>query len=134
MDDFHTLVSKIVLSIPSGTVVSYGQVAAYTGNPRASREVGWAMTALGKDPQFPWWRVLNGEGRITIENPDVTPDVQQRLLEKEGVEFLEPLQLDIKKYRFRPDESLLRAWGLSGEYLQETLAKFDIPTETQSLF
>jgi methylated-DNA-protein-cysteine methyltransferase-like protein len=48
-------------------VVSHGQVAAYIGTPRAARQVGWAMRSLEGTPSFPWWRVLNSAGRLTIK-------------------------------------------------------------------
>src|ERR1700733_1938076 len=102
MDAFQQDILKVVRSIPAGMVVSYGQVAAYVGAPKATREVGWAMHSLDGTPDFPWWRVLNSAGKITIsENENSGAHAQQTLLEKEGVEFKKPLSLDIEKYRFR---------------------------------
>lgn len=87
---FNDEVYKIVKSIPRGKVVSYGQIAVMLGKPRSARVVGWAMNALSKKhPKeaavYPWWRVLNAQGRISIVNQKVTALDQKVLLEKEGV-------------------------------------------------
>lgn len=101
MSPFEEAVLKIVRQIPPGRVMSYGQVAAYLGSPRAAREVGWTMHNLGGEPDFPWWRVLNNKGYISIKNGygDMAR-TQQKLLEAEGVEFTKDYTLDIERYRY----------------------------------
>lgn len=127
MDRFHEDILSVVRSIPPCTVVSYGQLAAYVGAPRASREAGWAMHALGKSPDFPWWRVLGGTGQITMpEKADATPEQQQKLLEKEGVVFTAPLMLDIERYRYRPSREALSRFPVLPESLDELLQKYAI--------
>ena len=54
--DFRSRVYAVVASIPRGRVMSYGQIAALTGNPRAARIVG-GVAHFG-DPDLPWQRVL----------------------------------------------------------------------------
>ncbi|MEJ0053119.1 MAG: MGMT family protein [bacterium] len=116
MDAFHETILRIVRSIPHGSVASYGQVAEYAGAPKATRETGWAMHALGGTPDFPWWRVLSSAGRISLqENSGTSPQAQQKLLEDEGIEFAAPLALDIERYRYRADTTALKAFGLSPE-------------------
>ena len=47
--------------IPSGHAVTYGQVAAWIGVPRAARTVGWALHGLTHDEangDVPWHRVV----------------------------------------------------------------------------
>lgn len=104
MTSFEEKVLHIVRKIPKGKVMSYGQIAKIIGTPKAAREVGWAMHNLGGTPNFPWWRVLNNKGTISLkETLDNSPNTQQKLLEAEGIEFLSDLQLDIERYRFHPE-------------------------------
>ena len=58
--NFFDRVYDIVRSIPSGAVVSYGQVAFLAGNPRMARQVGWALHACPED--VPWHRVVRKDG------------------------------------------------------------------------
>lgn len=95
-----------VRRIPKGKVATYGQIAALVGSPRASRQVGWALNVLKPDSKVPWQRVINKEGRITIENMRATKDMQAALLRADGVD----VQLregnywvDLKQYLWDPD-------------------------------
>jgi methylated-DNA-protein-cysteine methyltransferase-like protein len=89
-----------VRKVPHGKVVSYGQIAAYIGLPRAARQVGWAMASVGEVPDFPWWRVVNKDGVITITNKDIAPQLQRRLLEDEGVVVDDAFRIDMKRFRY----------------------------------
>jgi methylated-DNA-protein-cysteine methyltransferase related protein len=100
MTDFQQAIIKAVGYVPPGRVVSYGQIAAYIGSPRAARQVGWAMGSIGDMPDFPWWRVVNKNGVITINNQYVTPEMQRRLLVEEAVEVDEELRIDMKRFGF----------------------------------
>ncbi len=100
MTEFQKKVVGIVKSIPSGKVVSYGQVALALGIPRAARQVGWTLRNLSPDA-LPWWRVINNAGRISIKNNIyVDAEVQKKLLEAEGVKVADNFDIDIAKYRF----------------------------------
>ena|ERR1044072_3882013 len=96
--DFLTQkVLQLVKGVPRGKVVSYGQVAAQLGIKDA-RVIGWTLHSLGGERDFPWWRVLNNEGKITIKAE--ADRVQQReLLMAEGVQVNDDFSLDIEKYR-----------------------------------
>ena len=105
MNLFEKSVLDIVRKIPEGKVMSYGQIAKYIGAPKASREVGWAMHTLGGTPDFPWWRVLNSKGKITIKESWTSgPEAQQRLLEAEGVIFNDKRELDMFRFQYHPEE------------------------------
>lgn len=88
MVDSFERIRKVVVRIPRGRVMTYGDVARAAGMPGAARVVGYAMRALG--PTVPWQRVL---GRRNLTTAHVTiGDVrsraeQRRLLEKEGVKL-----------------------------------------------
>jgi len=101
MTDFQTSVFTVFRFVTPGKVISYGQIAAYLGSPRAARQVGWAMRAMEGTPDFPWWRVLNNQGLITIKGTQhATKLLQKSLLEAEGIEVGEDLVLDMARYRF----------------------------------
>jgi len=53
---FAGLVAEVVRSVPAGTVVTYGEVAAEAGRPGAARAVGGVLAASGEGR--PWWRVV----------------------------------------------------------------------------
>ncbi|MBI4415241.1 MAG: MGMT family protein [Candidatus Kerfeldbacteria bacterium] len=84
--NFYFLVYNTIRKIPKGRVATYGQIAALVGSPRASRQVGWALNVLKPNSQVPWQRVINKEGRISIENMRATKDMQAALLRAEGVD------------------------------------------------
>lgn len=110
MSPFKEKVIKIVLSVPKGKVVSYGQVAAYAGAPRAAREVGWIMNELGSG-EVPWWRVLNNKGYISIRgNVTADKELQKKLLEADGVVVSDEFTLDMDTYRYLPDEKTLKSF------------------------
>jgi methylated-DNA-protein-cysteine methyltransferase-like protein len=100
MTEFQNAIVKAVQQVPVGRLVSYGQIAAYVGSPRAARQVGWAMASIGDIPDFPWWRVVNKDGVITINNPQVSPQLQRQLLEAEDVVVSDELRIDIKHYGY----------------------------------
>ncbi len=99
---FKEKVIAFVKKIPKGKVVSYGQVAAALGKPRAARQVGGILRGLGIIGNLPWWRVLNNKGVISIKG-NWTADKKQQaeFLRKEGVKVMSNLTLDINKYRWK---------------------------------
>ena len=115
---FQQAVLTAVRLVPKGKVVSYGQVAAYIGAPRAARQVGWAMRGLEGAPDFPWWRVVNNAGRISIKGNQYNSAHQQREhLLAEGVTIHSDFSLNIEAYRFRPKPSTLGGLALNAEYV-----------------
>lgn len=99
--NFREQVMLAVGKVPAGKVVSYGQVAAECGSPRAARQVGWSLHTLDGETAVPWWRVINNLGYISIKgNLMSTPLAQKKFLEDEGVEVTEDLKIDIEKFRY----------------------------------
>jgi len=127
MTRFQDAILRVVRTVPVGKVVSYGQVAAYVGMPRAARQVGWAMRSMEGTPDFPWWRVLNNAGRITIKgNQFNTAQLQKELLEAEGIEINQAFELNIERYRFHPTADSLKLLQLEHEYIQSVLSRYDM--------
>lgn len=109
MSKFKNYVYEIVKAIPYGTVASYGQVALYADAPRAARQVGWILNQSEGKVDLPWWRVINNAGRISIKGSRFnTPDIQRKLLISEGVLVDEEFNLDIERYRFKPDKKFFK--------------------------
>ena len=57
---YRERVYKIVRRIPSGRVMTYGQIAEILGDGYTARTVGFVMHASGD--QTPWHRVINARG------------------------------------------------------------------------
>ena len=95
MQSFFEQVYQIVSQIPSGRVVSYGQIASLLGNPRAARQVGWALRCC--PDALPWQRVVMADGSIT---GGAYSELRRALLEKEGVRFLPDGRVDMAQCRW----------------------------------
>ena len=99
---FHRAVYRLVRQIPRGKVVTYGQVAAILGHPRAARAVGQALRML--PPMLvrvvPWQRVINSAGGISHRGDIARPEQQREVLEAEGVRFSRGGKVDLKRVRW----------------------------------
>lgn len=122
---FREAVYALVARIPHGRVMTYGQVAASLGLPRAARAVGAALHALPNPEEVPWWRVINREGRISTRCLDHPPDYQRLLLLEEGVVPDDDGTIPLARYRWWPspdDEAACRvtheSLGRLGEAIQ----------------
>ena len=98
---FRRLVYRVVARVPRGKVVTYGQVAAILGQPRAARAVGTALAALSGASMntVPWQRVIGASGRCTHRD-GFSASVQRDLLEREGVRFDRRGHVDLKRVRW----------------------------------
>src|SRR5689334_13265929 len=102
MRNFKQQVLAYIKKIPRGKVVSYGQVAAMCGSPRAARQVGGILRACSQAQQLPWWRIINNQGVLSIKgNWTETKELQRLLLQKEGVEVSNNFTVDMVKYRWK---------------------------------
>jgi len=99
---FFTYVYRFVAQVPKGKVVTYGQVAALLGAPRAARAVGTALRYLPQplSRTVPWQRVINAAGGISSRGDVLRTDEQRWLLENEGIEFDRSGKINLKKYRW----------------------------------
>jgi methylated-DNA-protein-cysteine methyltransferase-like protein len=59
---FTDAVVAVLVAIPPGEVLSYGEVAAEAGYPGAARAVGNLLQSTDLD--VPWWRVVTAAGRL----------------------------------------------------------------------
>ncbi len=81
MTTFTQRVYNVVQKIPKGQVLTYAQVAARAGSPKAVRAVG---TILSKnyDPTIPCHRVIRSDGSLGQYNRG--QDQKRKLLVAEG--------------------------------------------------
>jgi methylated-DNA-[protein]-cysteine S-methyltransferase len=80
---FRRVVLEHLREVPRGETVSYGELAARSGNPRAARAVGSACARNPVPIVVPCHRILPGTGRLG--NYAGGPERKQALLELEGV-------------------------------------------------
>jgi len=95
-------VYKIVMEIPSGSVMTYGQIAKFLGNPRGARAVGYALRSDCAPDNLPWHRVVNSKGEISLRKTlqgDSSRTFQRVLLESEGVKFKANNRIDLAIYQ-----------------------------------
>ncbi len=94
---FDEAVFALVRRVPEGRVVTYGQVAALVGAPRAARAVGQAMRRC--PPGVPWHRVVNARGGISRRANASSMLSQRLLLMREGVRLTQG-RVDLPRYRW----------------------------------
>ncbi len=80
--NFRHRVESLVMRIPPGRVMTYGQIAGICGNARAARIVG-GIAHFG-DPDLPWQRVVNKKGGLASGYPGGRAGHKQ-VLELEGI-------------------------------------------------
>lgn len=96
---------ELVLRIPAGRVMSYGLVAKVLGVGYDARAIGNIMYATPKDDRnIPWHRVINSQGGCSTAGVTTPPDLQQRLLETEGIVFNDKGRCAIDEYLWTPPE------------------------------
>lgn len=99
--NYRERVFEIVRQIPSGRVMTYGQIAEILGDNYTPRTVGFVMNSAEKD--LPWQRVINAQGACSTGHIILPVNLQQQMLEAEGVVFNEKGRCDLKKYRWQPE-------------------------------
>ena len=96
---YRERVYKIVREIPPGRVMTYGQIAEMLGEGYTARTVGYVMHAAQTD-NVPWQRVINSQGGCSTAKLFMPYNVQQKMLEDEGVIFSEKGKCDLENYRW----------------------------------
>lgn len=104
MGDFSDEVFAIVRRIPRGKVSTYGQIARLMGRPRSARYVGWALRGNAEPVRTPCHRVVFKDGRLAEGYAFGGDGVQRRLLQEEGVVFLDEGSVDMDACLWRPEE------------------------------
>lgn len=97
-DSFCDQIYQLVAQIPKGKVMTYGQIAAMCGRPRAARIVG-GVAHYG-DSGLPWQRVVKKDGSLAEGYPGGT-EGHKVALEAEGVEIDQNYKVDMEKHLWK---------------------------------
>lgn len=97
--ELRTRVEALVAQIPQGRVMTYGQLAAMCGNPRAARIVG-GIAHFG-DPDLPWHRVVNKQGGLAVGYPGGRAG-HKKALELEGYVISDDMKVNVEELIWNP--------------------------------
>lgn len=100
---YNERVFEIVRRIPTGHVMTYGQLAEILGEGYTARTVGFVMHAA--DESVPWHRVINAQGACSTGRILLPMNKQQRMLEAEGIQFNARDRCDLARHRWTPEEA-----------------------------
>ena len=89
----------VLAQVPSGKVVSYGQLAALAGLGRAARWVGRTLAQLPDDTRLPWHRVLGAGGRLSLPAGSAAGAEQRARLRAEGL-IMRGDRVDMRRYNW----------------------------------
>jgi methylated-DNA-protein-cysteine methyltransferase-like protein len=103
---FHERVFALVREVPEGTVTTYGDIARALGSVRVARHVGYALAALpARSRDVPWFRVVNGRGRLHRGSDEPGGKDQRRRLRREGIAVDDAGKIEgFSAVRFRFDD------------------------------
>jgi len=99
---YREKVYEIVRAIPPGRVMTYGQIAEILGEGYTPRTVGFVMHAADTQ-NVPWQRVINSQGACSTGKMTMPINLQQKMLEDEGIEFNEKGRCDLQIYGWSPE-------------------------------
>jgi methylated-DNA-protein-cysteine methyltransferase related protein len=98
---YRERVYAIVRQVPPGNVMTYGQLAIVLGEGYTARTVGYVMH--GADDGVPWQRVINSQGKCSTGRLTIPMNLQQELLEAEGVVFNAAGKCDLNVHQWWPE-------------------------------
>jgi len=100
----------VVRQVPWGKVTTYGTIAQIVGAGCDARLVGYAMAGVN-EPDVPWQRVINAQGKIS-PRAGRGAEIQRKRLEAEGVRFDERGRVDFDRFGWPgPDPEWARQHG-----------------------
>ena len=101
--NYRAEVYDLVKNIPRGRVMTYGQIAIILGEGYTARTVGYVMH--GSEDGVPWQRVINSQGKCSTSKLSIPIDLQQTMLEQEGVIFSDKGKCDLNRFQWWPEGS-----------------------------
>ncbi len=107
MNSFTQRVLETIRNIPTGKVMTYGQIAQLSGSPRGARQVVRILHSMSGKYQLPWHRVINAKGALSFKD-DEQFMVQQLRLQMEGVEFSQDGRISLAVFQHHPDDTFQR--------------------------
>jgi methylated-DNA-protein-cysteine methyltransferase-like protein len=101
---YRQRVYELVKQIPRGRVMTYGQIAEILGEGYTARTVGYVMHGADAE-KVPWQRVINAQGKCSTGRMTMPINLQQNMLEQEGVEFSDKGKCDLGMFQWVPEGS-----------------------------
>jgi methylated-DNA-protein-cysteine methyltransferase-like protein len=98
---YREKVFTLVASIPKGNVMTYGSIAAVLGEGYTPRTVGYVMH--NSPDGVPWQRVINSQGKCSTGRLTIPLNLQQEMLEAEGIVFSKAGRCDLRMYQWWPE-------------------------------
>ena len=90
---------KLIKSIPSGKVSSYGNIARAAGLPNGARQTVRVLHSMSEKYDLPWHRVIRSDGCIALRE-GAGRELQVELLRAEGVEVSVEGKVDMSRYAY----------------------------------
>ncbi len=103
---FKEQVYELVARIPKSRVMTYGQIAALCGSPRAARIVG--QIAHWGPLDLPWQRVVHQDGKLAGGYTSGGYEAHKLALEQEGVIVDQDFRVDVVGLIWWPPEVVSR--------------------------
>jgi methylated-DNA-protein-cysteine methyltransferase-like protein len=103
---YRQRVYKLVKKIPKGRVMTYGQIAEILGEGYTARTVGYVMHGADAE-RLPWQRVINAQGKCSTGKITLPTNLQQAILESEGVKFDKNGRCDLNVALWSPRSAAL---------------------------
>ena len=102
---FFETVYENLKKVPCGKVTTYGMLAKMCGNPKMSRQVGWALHVNPDNKTIPCHRVVNREGYLSGGFAFGGIEIQKLLLENEGIKVSDDFKvIDFEKHLYKQFE------------------------------
>lgn len=98
---YRERVYRLVRKIPKGRVMTYGQIAEILGEGYTARTVGYVMHGANEE-NIPWQRVINAQGKCSTGKLTLPHNLQQAMLESEGVGFNKSGKCDLNAVIWSP--------------------------------
>lgn len=99
---YRERVYDLVRQIPAGRVMTYGQIAEILGEGYTARTVGYVMHGADAE-SVPWQRVINAQGKCSTAKMTLPVNLQQSMLESEGVKFDVKGRCDLNAVLWSPE-------------------------------
>jgi len=99
--DFQKAIYNLVKKIPYGRVMTYGQIAACLGFPRAAQYVGWCLHWADHN-KVPYQRVLNRFGGLAAGYPEGGRKAHEIDLLREKIKIQKDGTVNLEKYLWNP--------------------------------
>lgn len=92
----------LVRQIPAGRVMTYGQIAGILGEGYTARTVGYVMHGAESET-VSWQRVINSQGKCSTGRLTIPMNLQQEILESEGITFNSAGKCDLQSVLWYPE-------------------------------